>query len=371
MKITIITVCYNAEKEIGKTIKSVVDQTWKDIQYLIIDGMSGDGTLSKANRYLEDKRICLFSEPDQGIYDAMNKGIAKATGEYINFLNAGDCFWDENVLSDVVEQMQKTKADIYYGNTLFAMRGHELYCENPSDRGGVLKAAMRREMLNHQSMFVKSELLRVRSFDIRYRISADLEWLCYGLDKKFGFEKINRLICKYDQTGLSSRATSYASMKSEMNAILKKYEHLKKELQVEIDHENELYYYDLARRNQFIMNQMNQWLLLLQEGKSLALYFSKHQYEKVVVYGMGMLGRRLIDELKNKGISVVYGMDKRAEYYTGEFPVYLKPATGMAVDVVCVTACAFYHEIKSELERTMKCDIVSLEEVIAEASEEE
>ncbi|RXE60893.1 glycosyltransferase, partial [Muribaculaceae bacterium Isolate-001 (NCI)] len=99
-KITVVTVCYNAVKEIEKTIQSVISQTYDNVEYIIVDGGSTDGTLDIIRKY--SSRITRWvSEPDKGIFDAMNKSAHMATGEYINFMNAGDLFFDEKVLSDI------------------------------------------------------------------------------------------------------------------------------------------------------------------------------------------------------------------------------------------------------------------------------
>ena len=114
-KITVVTVCYNAVKEIEKTIQSVISQTYDNVEYIIVDGGSTDGTLDIIRKY--SSRITRWvSEPDKGIFDAMNKSAHMATGEYINFMNAGDLFFDEKVLSDIFAGRSYDE-DVLYGST--------------------------------------------------------------------------------------------------------------------------------------------------------------------------------------------------------------------------------------------------------------
>ena len=112
-KISIVTVCYNAEKDIEKTIHSVINQTYDNIEYIVIDGGSNDGTLSMINKYAS-KIDKIISEPDKGIYDAMNKGITLAKGDWINFMNAGDSYVDADVLKLVSDNINNN-CDIIYG----------------------------------------------------------------------------------------------------------------------------------------------------------------------------------------------------------------------------------------------------------------
>ena len=114
--ITIISVSYNCKKDVKKTIESLKTQTHKNFEYLVIDGKSKDGTVEEIEKHRKCfKYMTIFSEPDKGIYDAMNKGVSKASGKYIFFLNFGDCFCNENVLNDMVQKM-KLNADICYGD---------------------------------------------------------------------------------------------------------------------------------------------------------------------------------------------------------------------------------------------------------------
>ncbi|HDY89306.1 MAG TPA: glycosyltransferase, partial [bacterium] len=113
--LSIITVTYNAEACLEKTIQSVINQTYKNIEYIIIDGGSSDKTLSIIKKYKKYIKYCI-SEPDKGIYDAMNKGIKIAKGDYINFLNAGDFYYENNVLSYLFDNLDKS-VDLLYGDS--------------------------------------------------------------------------------------------------------------------------------------------------------------------------------------------------------------------------------------------------------------
>lgn len=120
MKVTVITICFNSEAVIKKTIESVLNQTYTDVEYLIIDGASKDKTVEIAESYKDafaEKGIeyKIFSEPDKGIYDAMNKGIAKATGELVGLINSGD-FYEPIMIETAVKAYEEKPYDIFYGD---------------------------------------------------------------------------------------------------------------------------------------------------------------------------------------------------------------------------------------------------------------
>ena len=116
-KFSIITVTYNAEKVLEDTIQSVISQTYHHIEYIIVDGASKDGTISIINRYRPHIHT-VVSEPDKGLYDAMNKGIALASGDYLCFLNAGDCFHEDDTLQQMVHTINGSELpDVLYGET--------------------------------------------------------------------------------------------------------------------------------------------------------------------------------------------------------------------------------------------------------------
>ena len=126
-KFSVITVCYNAQAVIEDTIQSVISQTYHHVEYILIDGASKDHTMSIVNRY-RDRIAIVVSEPDKGLYDAMNKGIRLATGDYLCFLNAGDSFHEDDTLLRMAHSIHESQLpDVLYGETeLVDHEGHFL-----------------------------------------------------------------------------------------------------------------------------------------------------------------------------------------------------------------------------------------------------
>ncbi|MBQ4405981.1 MAG: glycosyltransferase [Bacteroidales bacterium] len=154
-KITIVTVCYNAASEIEKTIQSVVNQTYPEIEYIIVDGQSTDGTMDIVSKY-RDKIAIVVSEPDRGIYDAMNKGIKIATGEWINFMNAGDVFCDNNVLECIFSQEYGENISFIYSDNWYVNNGKKEYAKHDHKKLSIL----------HQSCIYKRSLHNIHGIYI-------------------------------------------------------------------------------------------------------------------------------------------------------------------------------------------------------------
>lgn len=173
IKVSIITVCRNSEDSIEATIQSVINQTYPDIEYIIIDGRSTDRTLNIIRKY-EEKISKIISENDEGIYDAMNKGIKVASGEIIHFLNCGDYFCDNKVIEKIVAEFIKNidcafiYGDYYFynGNITEFIVGYRKSITDIISQG-----------LNHQSTFVRREVFDYGSFDTSFQVFSDLDWL--------------------------------------------------------------------------------------------------------------------------------------------------------------------------------------------------
>lgn len=194
-RITVVTVCFNAVDVIEKTILSVINQTYSNVEYILIDGHSSDGTVDIIKKYA-DRISKWISEPDKGIYDAMNKGIKLATGEWINFMNAGDCFVNENVIANVVSALQDGH-DVVFGNTIMVNGRHmklskgQLYPD-------------RFPQIGHQSSFVKTSLMKENHYNTRYIISADFDFLYKMYKEGKDFFYIDTEVALYNMDGVSS-----------------------------------------------------------------------------------------------------------------------------------------------------------------------
>jgi glycosyltransferase involved in cell wall biosynthesis len=187
MLITIVTVTYNAESTLERTLKSVEMQTHGNVEHIIMDGASKDGTLAIAQAYKErndDRDIRIVSEPDKGLYDAMNKAIAIAKGEYICFLNAGDKLHNPQTLEFIVHIAQHNPdAGVIYGDTdIVDDNGMKLRERRLSPPKRLNWRSFKNGMLVcHQAFYAKRSI--VPAYDLSYRFSADFDW-CVRIMKK-------------------------------------------------------------------------------------------------------------------------------------------------------------------------------------------
>ena len=202
MKVTVVTAVLNDAGHIEQTILSVISQTDIEIEYIIVDGGSKDGTLELIGKY-KDKISLLISESDRGVYDAMNKGIKHSSGDFVYFLNSGDVLLNSSILSKIKFEDVNVRNTIIYGNVIVAYGNIEAL-EKPRP---FFKSKMKFKGIGicHQSMFFPGELIRNEKYDLSYNIAADYD-LAYRLWRKgtvFLYKDIT--IAKYDWgKGISS-----------------------------------------------------------------------------------------------------------------------------------------------------------------------
>lgn len=196
MKISVITICYNEVDVIKKTIESVIGQTYNNIELIIIDGGSKDGTLDIINEYKKKYPIILISEKDNGIYDAMNKGAEISSGEYLNFMNAGDYFYDKKVVEDVTPHLDSGEG-IVYGDTEVRYEDFKVIKKNRPP------SKLWKGPVNHQSSFIKREVMLKYKYNTDNKIVADFEFFLNAYYNNEGLKKVDRVIASFDNTGLS------------------------------------------------------------------------------------------------------------------------------------------------------------------------
>lgn len=203
--LSIVTVCYNAEKTIETTLKSVIQQTFTDFEYIIIDGKSTDNTLNIIRNYEKPftDRCSLFkyiSESDQGIYDAMNKGAKMASGKWVLFLNADDSLYSGDVLEKWSKFQQYQDTDIIYGDCQ-RINGTQSYVDVASDNIDDIKKG---KFFCHQAAFTKREYFDQIQFNPQFKICADYDFFLKLFLKNARFSHINEIICNYSVEGTSN-----------------------------------------------------------------------------------------------------------------------------------------------------------------------
>ncbi|BEH72973.1 glycosyl transferase [Edwardsiella tarda] len=201
IKVSVVTVCYNCVDSIVDTIKSVINQSFKNFQYIIIDGGSSDGTCDYIEKY--KKHIDIYiSEKDCGIYDAMNKGLSLATGDYVIFMNAGDKFYNNNVLEMVFgNDIYSPKAALIIGNTVVGEY------KRIKKRSKMSTNAMYMPVC-HQSIFYKTNVISTIGYDLKYKLAADFKLTLFLLGKENNIIELEQVVSHISSGGVSDRMRS-------------------------------------------------------------------------------------------------------------------------------------------------------------------
>ena len=203
-KFSIITITFNAAAVIGPTLQSVLEQTYTNYEYLLIDGGSKDDTVAKA-KASGIGFAHIVSEPDNGLYDAMNKGMALATGDYLCFLNAGDAFYAPDTLQTIANaaMTEETLPDVLYGETAEVDEARNFVRMRRLQAPKVLnwrsfKSGM---MVCHQAFYAKREIAPM--YDLKYRLSSDVDWCIKVMKQSKSLVNVNAVVVNYLQNGLS------------------------------------------------------------------------------------------------------------------------------------------------------------------------
>lgn len=201
---SVITVAYNSEDTIKDTIESVLNQTYKNYEYIVIDGGSSDRTLEIIKEYEKvfEGKLKYVSEPDNGIYDAMNKGIDMAKGELIGIINSDD-WYETDALENVIEQYQEYDYTLYYGymRTIDGVNGKTIRCAIYNHE------YIQDAMINHPTVFASKKIYeRFGKFDCQYKSSADYEWVIRLVkEKEIRFITIEKIQANFRTGGMSEK----------------------------------------------------------------------------------------------------------------------------------------------------------------------
>ena len=241
IRITVVTITYNAEAVLQRTLQSVLRQTYKGVEHLIIDGASKDGTLKMAEDYKNESdqsdrghKVIIKSEPDRGIYDAMNKGLMQASGDYIVFMNAGDCFPQDDTLEQVVRRCRLSECPsdelpgVLYGLTnIVDDEGRYLRPRRLQPPSQLNWRSFRHGMLVcHQAFYARTDIARNLPYDVRYRFSADVDWCIRVMreTERMGLPlcNIGMVVANYTEEGATTK-NHKASLKERFHVMCRHY----------------------------------------------------------------------------------------------------------------------------------------------------
>lgn len=203
--LSVVTVVHNGVRHIESTIKSVISQTYPHIEFIIIDGNSTDGTREIINKY-RDQISEFISEPDNGIYDAMNKGLKTSHGDYILFLNCGDSFYSPDIVEKIFSYGD---AEIYYSETMLT----DMECRDLGTRSELTtrklpdkltyKSFLKGMVVSHQAFIARRSITPL--YDLRYKCSADIDWCIAVLIRSTVIKRIDGIMVRYLSEGYSTR----------------------------------------------------------------------------------------------------------------------------------------------------------------------
>lgn len=334
IKVSVITVCLNSEKTLKKTMQSVFEQTYSNIEYVVIDGQSSDKTWDIIQKDKEKITYCC-SEPDKGIYDAMNKGIAHCSGEIIAFLNSDDWYIPETI-EKVVECYINSKADIVYGDYIFWCSEEEQHYSKCNKDTNQLNYHM---IFGHQATFIRRELFnKLGCYNLNYRIAADYEWFLRAYHSGATFAYLPEKLCFFRNGGLCTRER--VACVEEVKEIAEKYDTDKKwDVSIKGCYKKEI---QEAKWDCYIENVIN--------GKNVSAFQGILQKvgmrrSNIYLFGSGKYGLQSARWCKKLGIEVIGMIDNApSKWGTSAEGLLINNLENCKVEDAQVLICSFHYE---------------------------
>lgn len=333
MKFSVITVCLNAVDTIEQTIKSVLQQDYDDIEYIIVDGASTDGTLDIIKKY--SRQISYWiSEKDSGIYDAMNKGISKSTGDVISFVNADD-WYEEKIISRINRYFIDSKADIvggavnYVVNDKISTVNYSRYDLNSLSFYG---------MFQHQALFAKREVFqKIGTFNVKYKIEADYEWMLRVWKNRIKAFVVKDVCANFRNTGITANHTYDVTLELMQAA---------KEVLGDECVEIEQFY--KARLEKTFYEQIFECEVKKGDVNFIKQFLDSDEY---YIWGAGRVGVRCLElleklDIKIKGFIDSY-KDKQGQKI-GKYMIYAPESADREI-TICVALREFENQVEKSL----------------------
>lgn len=351
MKVSIITVVYNGAATIEQTILSVLNQSYKNIEYIVIDGLSADGTQEIVRKY-QDFIAYFVSEEDNGIYDAMNKGLRKATGDIIGIINSDD-WYAYDAVESAVDYLTREKTDVVYG------RWHNVYLDGTE--GDIPKKPLEdiryRMIIPHPTVFVKKDVYKKYGlFDLKYQLAADYDFLLKIYYEGASFGYMDRIIAYFREGGRSERNGIQAS--EEARTIAMKYLPMCSEEKSVLEKIEKKYRWDCFSES---INDGDLLIRMLKE------YFREEEFS-LIIFGTGAWGKRCCEMLKGSKITISFFVDNSPSKWNQEFCDVRVSSPDKLKDMEAKLLVAVREDgdvIKEQLEelRNEKINYVTLQEL--------
>lgn len=336
MKVSIITVCLNSEKHIEQTIKSVLNQTYKDIEYIIVDGKSNDNTLNIIEKYkpLFKGRLKVISEKDNGIYDAMNKGIGYSTGELIGIINSDD-WYEKDAVENAVKHYKGN--NVIYGAML-------IWKEN-----SIIKMQIRphteleKAMIGHPAVFVPKKIyIKNGVFSTKYKLASDYELMLRLYQLKIEFTYVPKILANFRDGGASAKNEKITD--NETALIKKEYGYDKCNYTIDADNNIQSKFY----WNRLIRNINN------------------NPYNNIYIYGRGNHTKLLIEYIKDKINKQIKGIidrkiENKQEKFLGIYDQYEIEEIKDKADAIIISSISYEYDIYNRIKNlNNKVDIIRI-----------